>query len=106
MSLDLVIVLIIILAAIPANLFLILYTLWTNWWDDKDSRHLFFFMAGLAGLIDLALIRRVTGPFIGYEFLAIGVYLVICSQLWRRLFLLIKFNKHPLREKRQSHDAV
>lgn len=78
--------------ALPANAFPVLYTWWKDWWRSAEGRHLFFFTVGLAALIDLSLARRLFGPFPGWEQLALGTYVLICWQLYRRLWLLIKYN--------------
>lgn len=85
--------LLVIIAAVPANLFPVLYTVWSNWWHTPEGRHLFFFVLGLAAMIDLSLTRRAAGEFPGYETLVAGVLLVVCYQLWRRLWLLVKYNR-------------
>ena len=83
---------VVVAAAVPANLFPILYTVWKNWWNTPEGRHLFFFVTGFAALIDLSLPRRWFGPFELYEPLVLLVYLWICYQLYRRLWLLVRYN--------------
>ena len=95
----------IVAAAVPANLFPILYTVWKNWWHSSEARHLFFFVTGLAALIDLYLIRYFFGDFELYGLLRTTIYAVICYQLYRRLWLLVKYNS-PLGERRQAGRAA
>lgn len=88
-------VVIVTLMAIPANVFPVLYTVWTHWdWRrSAEGRHLFFFTVALAALIDLALIRRWFGTFPGFDALVLCTYVVLCWQLWRRMFLLAKHQR-------------
>jgi hypothetical protein len=88
---DLVIA-VIAVAAVPANAFPILYTFWKNWWRDEVSRHLVFLVVGLAALGDLALIRRTVGEFHWYDDAVVIVYAFVAYQLWRRMWLLVKYN--------------
>lgn len=88
-------------AAVPANLFPILYTCWKNWWRQEVPRHLTLLVLGLAALIDLAIIRRGWGEFPGYDQVCLVVYVLIAYQLYRRLWLLIKYNS-PIGERFQD----
>lgn len=91
--------------AVPANLFPLLYTSWARWWRSPEGRHLFFFTVGMAALVDLALLRRAFGDFPGYEYLSLATFLLICWQLWRRLYLLVKYNGPRARAQRRAAAA-
>jgi hypothetical protein len=93
------------IAASRDELFCLLYTWWKNWWRVDVSRHIFFLMLGLAGLINLSLLRRTVGEFLGYDFLVLVVYCLICYQLYRRLWFLVKYNS-PWGERTMDRRAV
>lgn len=97
--------LVVVVAAPAANLFPLLYTWWKNWWHSPEGRHLFFFVTGLAALIDLSLIRRWAGHFDLYDELFLVVLVVICYQLYRRLWLLIKYNGRRARDGRAAYQV-
>jgi hypothetical protein len=82
----------VIAAAVPANLFCLLYSYWKNWWRVDVGRHIFLLMLGLAGLIDLALLRRTIGQFPGDDFIGVSIYGLICYQLYRQFWFLVKYN--------------
>lgn len=101
MTLHTLLVTVVFAAAVPANVFPILYTWWKDWWKGEVSRHLTLLVIGLAALTDLAIIRRIWGEFPGYEHACLVVYVLIAYQLYRRLWLLIKYNS-PWGERREK----
>lgn len=90
---------IIALAAIPANLFLVLYSYWARWWETPAGRYLFLSIGGLALLINLSLSRRAFGEWPGYGVTALVVYVIVTAGLYYGLWLLVRENRprhrHP-----------
>lgn len=84
---------IIALAAIPANLFLILYSWWARWWETPGGRYLFLSTGGLALLIDFSLLRRAIGEWPGYGVTALVVYVIVAAGLYYGLWLLVRENR-------------
>lgn len=101
MTINDVLVAVVFSASVPANAFPILYTWWKNWWWQEVPRHLTLLVTGIAALIDLAIVRRVWGEFGWYDEVCLVVYLLIAYQLYRRLWLLIKYNS-PWGERRED----
>lgn len=100
MSLDLAII---VVSAIFATAFPILYTVWANWWRSAEGRHLFFMAIGMAALYDLTLAGRWLGQFAWFGTLATLTLLLLCYQLGRRLWLLVKYNLPRARAARNAH---
>lgn len=88
---------IIVLAAIPANILVLLYILWTPPWLSRhkaDSTFFFLLMAGLTGLIDLTIVYWITGGDTWwYLILRTAIHLTIMTQLWYALYLTVKLNR-------------
>lgn len=93
----------IIASTVPATLFPVLYTVWTNWWRTAEGRHLFFFTLGMTGLYGLTLLGHFFGQFPWFEALSMATLLLLCYQLWRRLWLLAQYNGRRARRGRADH---
>lgn len=85
---------ILLLASLPANLFLFLHLIWAPPWLSKqphDSMFIFLLIGGIAGIIDLALLRMlgISVPVAIRNF----VWAVLCLQLYYALVLMWRINR-------------
>ena len=85
-----VLIAVIVFAALPANLFVVLYHLTASWWKSEFGCNLMTLLASLAAALDLSLSRWIFGPWPGLSHAALFVYLAIGGAIWWRLALLLR----------------
>jgi len=91
MTLDHLAMLLVALAAPPANLFPLLYALRSAWWTSTVGRALMVLGVGLAALVDLSLLFAWLGPdYPGRNVLRVGVYSLVVVGLWAVLGSLVQ----------------
>jgi len=84
-----VLIAVIVFAALPANLFVVLYHLTASWWKSQFGWNLMTLLASLALALDLSLSRWIFGPWPGLSHAALFVYFAIGCAVWWRLGLLL-----------------
>ena len=65
---------IVLVAAIPAAIFTVLYGILAPWYRTWLGATLFGLIASIAAVLTFVMVRRWLGDFPGYEWWAIGVY--------------------------------
>jgi hypothetical protein len=104
MSEDKWLILGVILSAVPAYGFPILYTVFSPWWKSSIGRSIFILSFGIALLVTSSLIRLFVGPehplFISVR---LAVYTVLPFGLW---YLPITFVKTIVKARRKARLAI
>jgi hypothetical protein len=95
--------LIVVVGAVPATAFPVLYAAWAPWWRSPEGRHLMGFTVTVAAFLDLILAVRWLGPFPGLPAVLVVLYAAVALLLWRRLFLLIRAQRKPRRPLAAAH---
>lgn len=91
----------VIFAAIPANLFVLFYAVWSPWYESVAGWHLMTFTANLALILDFAILRRWLGdvPWLNATFVVL--YALVGLQLYWRLGLLVRSHHRDLKNARE-----
>lgn len=79
-----------IVSALLATAFIVLYHWSAVWWKNADGRHVMAFMAALAAVLDLGVVRIVIGTQEWFEWLRLGVFVGIPLVLAQRLLILVR----------------
>ena len=90
MSYDAILLLIILVAAIPANGFPLLYGIGAPWWRSDIGRALFLKSSGLAAFVDLSLLFLWLGEYPGRNELRVVVYTFVTVGLWYQFSVLVR----------------
>lgn len=77
------------LGAVPSTMFTVYYGLVAPWWRSREGVHLFGFTATIALLLDLSLLLRITGQFVGIRLIALAIFASIAAFMWQRLYLML-----------------
>lgn len=79
-----------VLSALLATAFVIVYHFSAVWWESHDGRHVMAFMGALALVIDLAVLRLIVGRPEWFEIVRTLTFTAIPIVLAWRLAILIK----------------
>jgi hypothetical protein len=84
-----------IVCAIPANGYAILYAR-RNWWATEPGRALMVKSLANMGLIDLGLATEIFGrDFPGRSIIRMGVFLLFAAGMWFLFIALLRTEKYP-----------
>lgn len=89
-TLNVLVLVLLALGALPAILFVILFAARSSWRSTEMGRHLMAFMGVCAAVLLLAVARRLFGRYPGYEWVGVGCYGAIAVIMWWRLLMLVR----------------
>lgn len=79
-----------VLGAIPATSAAVLYGFGVTWWRSSWGRHVVVYMASLALVFDLGVIRLLGGERPGFPALRVAAFSLVVVALWWRLFVVVQ----------------
>jgi hypothetical protein len=96
---------VLILAALPALLFVILYGTRSRWEDTALGRQTMAMTLVIALVLGLSIVRAYIGESNWFYILRLIVFAMIVPTLWWRLFLLVKAQRQSRMDRKAiSHD--
>lgn len=109
MTFDHIATLLVVVAAVPANLFPLAYGLGSPWYRSPLGRALMTQSTGIALLIDVTMLRYVLGDYPGRDAIRIAIYGLVTAGLYLQFVALLKTQRTrrrtPPTPGRRSTDA-
>lgn len=76
-------------SAPPITLFTLVYGLGSPWWRSRIGQAVFTSSLSLSLLLNLALVGVWLGPYPGHEWVGVGVFTLVCTGAWLKLFAIL-----------------
>lgn len=94
----------IIVSAVEAAVFVVLYHWSARWWESDAGRHVMAFMAVIAGVLGLSVLRIFLGDSTPFRIVRLAVFAGVPVVLGQRLWLLRRAQRPARRGGRRRHD--